>query len=70
MRYEEIKNMPEHERMRVFFELWETYKRAKDFEVTQEAADRLAAMCNVTAPRVKVRDGYGFTPRGGGYEVY
>ncbi|MRG92814.1 hypothetical protein [Polyangium spumosum] len=68
MASDEIKNLPLHERMAHFYKLWEMHKRAGDFEVTQEATDRLAAMCNVPAPRVKVRDDDG--PRGRFLETY
>jgi hypothetical protein len=58
---DDLKNQPEHVRMGEFYKLWEAHKRAGDFEVSQKSADRLAAMCNVKAPKVEDDDG----PRGG-----
>lgn len=53
MSSDNIKDLPEHVRMGEFYKLWEAHKRAGNFPVTQEEADRLAALCNVTAPRIK-----------------
>jgi hypothetical protein len=53
MATDDIANQPEHVRMAEFYKLWEAHKRAGQFEVSQEAADRLAALCHVTAPKLK-----------------
>ena len=49
----DIKDQPEHVRMAEFYKLWEAHKRAGNFEVSQDSADRLAALCHVTAPKLK-----------------
>lgn len=53
MKSEDIKALPDYLRLEWFFKLWDMQKKAGDFVVSQEAADTLAAFCNVTAPRVK-----------------
>ncbi len=49
----DLKNQPEHVRMAEFYKLWDAHKRAGNFDVSQESADRLAALCHVAAPKVK-----------------
>lgn len=51
----DLKDQPEHVRMAEFYKLWDAHKRAGNFDVSQEAADNLAALCSVTAPKVKIK---------------